>query len=282
MWAYYIQPTAVSSTDTAPTRDYDFGTLGQEIKHKLARDNDAKVIIQGANSQTGIGKTTLAIQLCQFVDPDWNPKETGAYWNVDSYVTDYNEGKIPPRSAVLLDEIEALADNRRSTSHDNVRLTQSWARLRNRNVLNVVTLPTTSMLDKRLLELADYWILVRRRGLAQPYRVVVNDFNQKISRQPFDGEEQITFEKIPKSDPDYGFIEEMKTRGGDDDFKSITVSECEKRVEKAVETAKREKRNEMLIEVYLNSDLSYRDLAAMKSIDVNDPGSISRIVNDKS
>lgn len=256
----------------------NFGTLGYEIRQKLNNDNDAKVIIQAENSQTGVGKTTLAIQLCRFVDEDWDPESTGAYWNVDEYVHDYNYSNISPGSAVLLDEIEMIADNRRSTSNRNLKLSQAWARLRNRNVLNIATLPTVSMLDKRLLELSDYWILVRERGVAQPYRIQVNDFTYTISRQPFDGGEHIHFNKIPKSDPDYDYIEQKKAEIGDNDFETITIDEHKKKVEKAVEKAQREKRNEFIECVYNHYETTYREIADLEPVSL-DYSTIAQILN---
>lgn len=247
---------------------YRFGTLGRIINDKLSHDNDAKVIIQAENSQTGVGKTTLALQLCRFVNEEWNPMETGAYWNVDKYVNDYNRRKIPSGSAVLLDEIEMLADTRRSMSNRNLKLSQAWARLRNRNVLNVATLPSVSMLDKRLLELADFWILVRSRGIAQPYHIQVNDFTHKIRREPFEGDEHIRFKKIPHSDEDYSYIEEMKSELGSSDFEMIPEAECEERVKKARQEGSKEFRDKLIKAIYHNSELTYEDIGNLEPIDL--------------
>ena len=248
------------------TARYRFGTLGKIINDKLTNDNDAKVIIQAENSQTGVGKTTLAVQLCRYVDPDWNPQNRGAYWNVDKYVNDYNRKRIPAGSAVLLDEIEMLADTRRSMSNKNLKLSQAWARLRNRNVLNVATLPSVSMLDKRLLELADFWILVRKRGIAQPYHIQVNDFTHKIRREPFEGDEHIKFKKIPHSDEDYHFIEEMKSELGASDFEMIPEAECDAKVEKAREEGSKEYRDQLIKAVYAQSDLTYEEIGNLEPV----------------
>lgn len=269
------------TTMSKAAQSYRFGSLGRQILNKLRNDNDAKVIIQAENSQTGVGKTTLAIQLCRYVDNNWDPEENGAYWNVNRYVHDYNYGSIPKGSAVLLDEIEMMADTRRSMSHQNIKLSQAWARLRNRNVLNVVTLPTVSMLDKRLLELADYWILVRERGVAQPYSIEVNDFKYTISRQPLPGNEHITFRKIPKSDPDYKYIEDMKAKIGDNDFDTIPVDDHKEKVEQAEEKARKDVRNEFIRCIYkdLDAKVTMRQIAALEPVGL-DHSTVSSIINN--
>ncbi len=245
----------------------NFGTLGREAKDKLNNDNDIKIIIQGKNSQTGIGKTTFAIQLCRHIDQNgWDAKEK-AYVDVQRYLNDFLE--IEPQSAMLLDEIGAGADSRRSMSHENVDLSQGWQMLRARNVATVATLPSTSMLDKRMLELADYWVLVKRRGLAQPYKINVNDFNGKISREPLPFEEHIEFVDLPDWDGDKNYLDRIK----DDKIESsgmqtIKMPEHKEKLRKAEESAKKERRNEIIRDLYHQTNLSYEAIGDIDAIDL--------------
>jgi len=259
----------------------NFGFLGRDAKERLSNDNDVKIIIQGANSQTGIGKTTLAIQLCRFIDDDWSA-ETHAFVDVHDYIGAHMDK--PKGSALLLDEIEKAADSRRAMSQENVDLSQAWATLRARNIATVCTLPSISMLDGRMLELADYWVLVKQRGLAQPYQVNVNDFKPKRlpQREPLPGEEHITFVDLPDGDEDKEYLDKIKDEmlreeGG---LEHIPMSEherkLEKQVEKAREEAKREKRNEMIRSVYEHPDISTSVIAEFT--DIGQP-QVSNVIN---
>lgn len=263
-----------------------FGTMGRRLKHKLKNDNDGKVLVVGANSQTGIGKTTFAIRLCRFLDDtdDGWSAENKAFIDIPDYIAAHM--KRPKGSCLMLDEIEAGADSRRATSHDNVNLSKAWATMRAQNIATVATLPSVSMLDNRMLELADYWVLVKQRGLAQPYEVRVNDFNGRVQRKPLSPDrkgngEHIQFEDLPGNDRDKSYLDSIK----DDTVwkltesaEKVTAKEHKKKLEKAKEDARREKRNEMIRDVYRNSELSTREMAELDSVGVNQ-STISNILN---
>lgn len=238
-----------------------FGSLGREAKEKLNSDNDIKIIIQGKNSQTGIGKTTLAIQLCRYIDDNWSA-ESHSFVDTKEYVDAHLN--MPKGSALLIDEIEAGADRRRAMSEANVELSKAWATMRARNIATVATLPSISMLDSRMLELADFWVLVKRRGLAQPYRVRVNDFNpQKLpQRKPLPGNEHIRFPDLPDDDRDKAHLDEIKDEMLEESGSShIRKSEHQKKVEKTGKEARKEVRNQAIRELYEKTDLTTTELS---------------------
>lgn len=244
----------------------NFGTLGRIAKKKLSSDNDIKIIIQGKNSQTGIGKTTLAIELCRFIDSNWNA-EKKAFIDVNKYLNSYLD--FPEGSSLLLDEIGAGADSRRANSHENVELSQGWQLLRSRNIATVATLPSTNMLDKRLLELADYWVLVKKRGLAQPYEIRVNDFNGTVARKPLPGEEHIRFPDLPDTDTDKKILDSIKddkVRG--EGSKTIRMAEHNKQLERAKKDVRKETRDNLIRSLYHNTGLSYAKIGEIPAIDL--------------
>lgn len=255
-----------------------WGKLGQTAHDRLRNDNDIKIIIQGKNSQTGVGKTTLAIQLCRFIDRHGWSAEEKSYIEPQTYLNDFLDQ--PKGSALLLDEIGAGADSRRATSKENVDLSQGWQMLRARNIATVCTLPSTNMLDKRMLELADYWVLVKRRGLAQPYEIRVNDFNGSVARKPLPGEEHIKFPDLPKGDRDKRYldgIKDNKVRSGG--LESIKIAEHKRKLEDAKEKAAHEKRNEIIRCLYQNTDLSYAKIGDLDAIDLTKQ-TVGQIVRD--
>jgi hypothetical protein len=244
-----------------------FGQLGRLADRRLSNDNDIKIIIQGANSQTGVGKTTLAIQLCRYIDRQEWSAEDKAFIRPQKYLNSYLD--YPEGSALLLDEIGAGADSRRATSTENVELSKGWQMLRSRNIATVATLPSTSMLDKRMLELADVWILVRQRGVAQPYKINVNDFNGAISRDAFAGEEHIRFPDLPDGDEDKRYLDHIKDdKVRDGGMQTIKKAKHEKKLKDAREKAAKERRDEIVTALHQETDMSYADIGGLSVIDL--------------
>lgn len=255
--------------------------MGRRAREKLGSDNDIKIIIQGANSQTGIGKTTLGIQLCRYIDKDWNAKEK-AFVNVREYIKAHLD--YPKGSALLLDEIEAGADNRRAMSQDNVDLSQAWATLRARNIATVATLPSISMLDSRMLELSDYWILVKSRGVAQPFKINVNDFapHRSPQRKPLPGQEHIQFSDLADDDPDKEYLDRIKDemlRGETEGY--VKEQKCRDRVEEAKQDVRTTTRNDIMADVYNSfDDVSYQNIADLPAIDISQQR-VSQLIRDR-
>jgi hypothetical protein len=158
--------------------------------------------------------------------------------------------------------------------------------MRARNIATVATLPSTDTLDKRMLSLADYWVLVRKRGVAQPYKVKVNDFNGKVQRKPLNPNkdglgEMVTFPDLPDDDEDKQHLDSIKDdmlRGLTKSARKIPVDEHEEQLEKAKKEARREERDKMIEEVYENTELTTTDLGEMDWTGVTQP-QVSRILN---
>jgi len=150
----------------------------RERRHRSGRD--LKVIITQRDSETGGGKTTLACFLALSWDPHgWDGEKKGtvsAQEFLDTYPT------LPPHSALIMDEAEEL-DARRSMASENIEFSKDWMMMRTRQIDSILTLPTTSALDKRLLELADVRINVTARGEAECYRIKIDDHNPQRGAQ---------------------------------------------------------------------------------------------------
>jgi len=267
-------------------RDYvesGFGTMGRSARRKLRNDNDVKFLVVGQNSQTGIGKTTFAIQLAKSLDlteTGWTAKEK-AFNNVRKYVVAHQNK--PKQSCLLLDEIEAGADSRRAMSHENVQLSQAWATMRAKNIATVATLPSVSMLDNRMLEMADYWVLVKQRGLAQPYRVEVNDFNGKVRRVPIREGEHIRFNDLETGDEDKKYLDDIKdslVMNLASTGEKIDPEEHEKKVENEREKSRLKVRNKAVYDLYKSSELSLSDIGDLEWVDLSHQ-QVSNIVNEQ-
>jgi len=148
-------------------------------RHRSGRD--LKVVITQRNSGTGGGKTTLAGWLCMNWDSDWNADER-ATLDPNEFISTYPT--LPKHSCLLMDEAEEL-DARRSNAEENVKFSKQWMMMRVRQIDSVLTLPTSSALDKRIKELADIRINVVERGVANVYRIVIDDHNTSDVKEHF-------------------------------------------------------------------------------------------------
>ena len=229
--------------------------------------------IVARDAATGTGKTTLAVQLAKTID------ENG--WTADmatldpgEYADMYTSEDTPRRSCIILDESEQAADNRRSSSHGNVKLSHLWATMRYKEIYSLTTLPSASMLDKRLKELADLYIVVVERGVAVVYQTKVDDTEgenylrrlHRVRWQPLD------------DDPEYQKLTEKKAERmenysenyayGDDGEDQVDPDEVR-------HEAEMEKRNE-LIDRMADLDFTQKEIAEVVELDRS---TVSRILN---
>lgn len=248
--------------------------------NRLNNNMDIQILITAANSERGVGKSTLAIELCRFIDRHGWSAEEKAFVNTQEYIDAHmNE---PPGTALLYDEIEGGADSRRANSHENVELSQAWAKLRARNIATVATLPTASMLDKRMLELADWHVIVQDRGVAQPFQIHVNDFNpHKLpQRKPLPGNERIQFKKLPEDDTDKKYLDDMKDEMLESEGPDyVRRGEHQKKIEKVEEETRRSVRNKALVALDRHSDLTRREMEELEFVDVNH-SQVTEIINN--
>ncbi len=197
-----------------------YTALGRLIIYRLINDRDIKILITSKGSTTGTGKTTLAIWLSRWINGvsntifDRNYKwsaESETFLDVWEYLEAYNN--TLPGVPLITDELEYMADRRRSNTHENVYFTQAWGVLRYRNVVTIGTAPGLSTLDKRIPENADIWINVQYTGKANTYYLTVDDFTEMPvkKRLKINGNrESIYWPDCSKDDTDYQFLHGRK------------------------------------------------------------------------
>lgn len=156
--------------------------LFDEYANRLVVGRDMHTIIT-ASSETGVGKTTLAVVLALLWDQHGWTSEKAAVASAPEYAFKYDQ--IPEGSVLLLDEAEIAADARRGTSKGNVEVSQAFAGKRYRQVFGMLTAPTKGWVDKRLgADAADYWIQCQETDRGRPtgeaivYRLKSNEHYQ--------------------------------------------------------------------------------------------------------
>lgn len=84
----------------------------------------------------------------------------------------------PPGTVLVVDDAEEL-DARRSMQHMNVEFSHRWMLMRVRQIITIITLPSPAALDRRLEELADVWVNVKRRGAAMCHDIRVQSYGSR-------------------------------------------------------------------------------------------------------
>jgi predicted XRE-type DNA-binding protein len=148
-------------------------SLWGKFRERRGKNRDLKIIITARDSQTGTGKTTLALWLAMHFDVEG--------FNADKVTLHPREfldlyKNNPVGSVIIMDEAEQL-DARRSMSQKNIDFWNLWQTMRYRQITSILTLPTRSALDKRGLELCDIWIQVTARGHARVHQIGVGDYD---------------------------------------------------------------------------------------------------------
>jgi len=237
--------------------------LWEMFRKRKADRRDLKIIITSRDSQTGTGKTTLALWLAMHFD-EWGFDASKVTLHPQEFVELYKDNA--PGSVIIMDEAEQL-DSRRAMSKKNVDFWNLWQTMRYRQITSILTLPTRSALDKRGLELADIWIQVTNRGFARVHEVGVGDYDGQTN--------PILMETLSFPDVTY-----LPVKADVDDKKVQLVEDgqvfdVEGEVEDP-EEVKRYTRDKYLKKLYENSDLSQRDIAEMEGLSVS---RINEIVN---
>jgi len=252
---------------------WSFAYLYPPDRHPIGDAHDRRrsdgrmmnVIVTARDSQTGTGKTTLAVALAH----DWD--EHG--WTAEKATLDPGEyqdmyGEVNQGAVLILDEAEQAADNRRSMSDQNLALSHLWATMRFKQVSSIITLPTVTMLDKRLKELADRRIHVVKRGIAKVYKIKVEDTGQ---HGIFEENTGWVRWGARDDDEEYQRLSEKKAER----MKDYSVSDDEEADAPSPKEVRLETRNDLIEK--MNDHLTHEEIAEI--VELSRPA-ITQIVND--
>ena len=252
--------------------DHPMCELNRLIENRKRDNRTLLGSIVARDAATGTGKTTLAVQLAKTLDENgWTADM--ATLDPDTYAEKYTSEDTPKKSCLLLDEAEQAADNRRSSSHGNVKLSHLWATMRYREVYSLTTLPSASMLDKRLKELADLYIVVVERGVAVVYQTKVDDTEgenylrrlHRVRWQPLD------------DDPEYQKLTRKKAERMENYSENYAYGDDEEEIDpdQVRHEAEMEKRNELIRRM---DEKGYKQKEIAEVVDL-DRSTVSRILS---
>jgi hypothetical protein len=230
--------------------------LGKLYRKRVAQNRDLTVLIADWNLERGSGKTTLAMRLAAAMDrTEQGMTDAKATLSAQQLTQAYTEQ--PPGSALLLDEGQADASNRRAMSGVNEALRKIVGMGRVEQKYLILTSPGVHQVDRDIRNMCDIWIFVRKVGQAQMFRVRYNPFGDHELTDDW-GTLTWTADLPGELSNIYQNLTDEKRRrlrgDGDNGDGYVSADEAAQTAEQAAENAERQKRDELLRQIYQNTD----------------------------
>lgn len=268
------------------TNHFTPGTPLHDLYDRRVRgDQDIVVIWDDYHQRRGTGKTTGCIQLAAGFDrtPEGFTKEKACI-EPQELVEAYTEQ--PKGSALLMDEAEIGASNRKAMTNVNQALRKIVATGRVEEKYVILNAPSMNFIDLHLRSMATVWICTLRKGLAQVHFIENNPYENKqlTPKQNLFEWKDINPSSRLKDIYNYLTDEKKKHIRGEKAGRFVTESELNKEIEKAKETARREERNKILREIH--SLARYQNRERLRLADLGEAvglsqSQVSRIVNEE-
>lgn len=264
------------------TNPFTEGTpLHDLFEQRISQHRDLVILIDDMNAERGTGKTVASLQLGNGLDQT----DDGLTWEKVTMEPEEIRNAYanqPKRSALVLDEGEVGASNRQSMSKVNQALREIMSMGRVEEKYVIVNSPAIEFIDKDLRKLADIWIGMTRKGAGVVHR---------LDRQPYAGKlltrkiQHIEFKDIPTDHRLRGVYNKLtrakreKISGNDGDG-FIPESDHKEKLEKAVKQARRERRDELLTEIYRHPETEISQRVLGDAVGLTQQA-VGNIVNSK-
>lgn len=238
--------------------------LGKLYRKRVAQRRDLTVLVADWNLERGSGKTTLALRLAAACDrTEDGVTEDRASLSARELTRAYTEE--PAGASLVFDEAEAGVSNRRAMSSVNEALKQIIGMGRVEQKYLFLTAPGVHQVDKDIRAMCDIWIFTRKLGEAQMFRVKYNPFAQEERTHDWG---TLTWPSdLPGVLNDtYDYLTREKRRRlrgeGEGGKGYVDAEDAREKAEKAAKDAEQETRDEMIQEIYENTeDMTQKDLA---------------------
>lgn len=245
----------------AATEDTDTPTLGEEnpfgklYRKRVAQSRDLTVLVASWDLERGQGKSTLALRLAEACDrTEEGVTKAKASLSARELTDAYTSQ--PPGSSLVFDEAMGDVSNRRSMSTVNEAMRAIIGMGRVEQKYLFLTAPGVHMVDKDIRAMCDVWILARELGEAQQFRVRWNPFANHEQTHDW-GTVRWPGDLPGQLEDVYNHLTTEKRRrlrgNGEDGKGYVDAKDAAQNAEKAAEKARRQKRDQMIREMYQNS-----------------------------
>lgn len=258
-------PTTVEPDDV-PVGEGLTGPFFQQVGKRKLDGRDAKILVTADHAQTGVGKSNL----CDFFAYVFDTTDEGfcerkVHIDPEAFFEAYkheNRG-----SAMVLEEAEQL-DSRRFMSKENVEGSQIWQKGRVREIIALLNLPSPKHIDKRMEELADYWINVEIRGRARIYQKKIHRTKQTVYY------ETVQILEWPNMDGSETFreMDNLKKAHIDDDSDGsgwIPRDEHTEELEKARKDERKTVRDQFIRSLKNETKMTGEDIAKLSAVSIS-------------
>ncbi len=219
----YRDPEAVDDSDDEPTSFYESQLYHDWYNRVACGDpNDFVIAISAHPGYTGVsgsGKTTLGANLAKnYFDHSPGGYDGEEKFTVDAGVLAYEMyERTEELSCLVGDEMQGTAANtnlnsKRSMKSENLAVYNTIAGNRKGRKTLILVFQTLDKAMKDMFDFVDAWLLIIDdvQYRANHYKVLPEPFNFESNKTKTPRVETITWEPLPKGDPDYRAMEEKK------------------------------------------------------------------------
>jgi hypothetical protein len=244
--------------------------LNRRYFDKRRRQNrDLVILITSRNAERGIGKTTLAVVLAKWLNPDWSAEELGCV-TPEEFLSLYQTAS--ESSIIVWDESERLS-SRRAQKDENLEISEAVAALRYRELFTFATLPSSQLIDKNMRRFASLKIHCISRGHAKVQVLGTDD--SPPHKEFVRNLETIRWNSLG-DDPELELLAQMKQESFD-----FQEGEEESPTIQDIEEARENELKKIVRRLYDSTDMSQKEIADTLDNEERSlsQSKVSRIVN---
>jgi hypothetical protein len=233
-------------------------------RKRVANNQDLAILVSDHQNRRGTGKTVLSLKIASRIDrTEAGITKEKVSIGVDSLLDAYVD--LPKGSALVLDEAESGLNKYEAGTQINKAMRELVSMGRIEEKYLILNLPSSGALDRDLKALCDFWFLVQQKGLAKGHHLAWNPYSEQ-PRTP--KKRDLEWSDIPEGTQlrdVYNYLTKLKRkhlRGeNEESSQRLKPSEVQNRIDKIKSETKTETRNQLLTEIYSNSNLTQRELA---------------------
>jgi hypothetical protein len=233
-------------------------------RKRVANNQDLAILVSDHQNRRGTGKTVLSLKIASKIDrtEEGITKEKVSI-GVDDLLDAYVD--LPKGSALVLDEAEAGLSKYEAGTSVNKAMRELVAMGRIEEKYLILNLPASGELDRDLKALCDFWWLVQQKGLAKGHYLAWNPYSEQPRTPKKRDLEWSDIEEGTQLRDVYNYLTKLKMkhlRGeNEESSQRLKPSEVQNKIRKIKSETKTETRNQLLEEIYSNSDLTQQELA---------------------
>lgn len=271
-------------TPNTPDKSYENpfaeGTFMHDIFGKVLKENrDIIILVTDHRGRRGTGKTVSSLSLASNLDQT----DEGLTW--DKCTLDAEEirnayASQPPRSALVLDEIEQAAGNRDAMTKTNKALREIMSMGRVEQKYVIANVPIKNFVDKDILKLCSVWISMTRKGRGLVHNLKWEPYSEQVYPEQKQWLEFNDIERGTQLREVYNKLtrEKRKRISGEKGEGFVPQAEHEQELQQARKQARKEMRDEIVAGVYDHPsiEVSQTDLGEAAGVSQK---TVSNIVN---